>query len=690
MKSNIRLISCFLATALMLSVTAFAQSGTFQPFTERARLLAADNEQGNDFSYDVAISGDTAVVGAILDSTGAQGQGSVYVYRRNGSSWIQEQELVPTDPSISKWFGFSVAISGNTIVVGAILDNSQRGSAYVFQRSGNVWTQQQKLNPTGTSTFAQVGSSVEIDGDNLLVAASGDAVNGDPQRGSVFFYRRNGNNWDQTQRLTANDGAAGFLFGHAISLDGKIAVISAPQSEFNTGSAYVFRLEQDWQFVKKLTPQGGQNSQHFGMSVTVSRGTIAVGAPDQPPATPNSGHGAVYIFRDSNHQWLLEKVLRASDNSQANSFGYKVSLDRDICIASATGTGSSPNRGSGAVFAFSRSGTQWTERQIFFNQTDEMDDTFGNSLDLSGGTAVVGAIGGSATGQNPNGSAYIYETPLTAFNAPFDFDGDGRTDHAIFRPSNGEWWYQRSGDSQVNVATFGSSNDQIVPADYTGDGKTDIAIWRQSSGEWFVLRSEDLTFYSFVFGSAGDIPAPADFDGDGKTDQAVFRPSNGTWYVNRSSGGIGVENFGTNGDLPVPADYDGDARADIAVFRPSGGAWWIKRSSAGTVQINWGASDVRPVVGDYTGDGIADVAFWRPLPSYYGILKSEDFSFYYATYGDQLDIPAPGDFDGDGKFDLSLFRPSTNVWYQHRSSGGSSALTFGTMNDRPVPSAFIR
>ncbi len=273
--------------------------------------------------------------------------------------------------------------------------------------------------------------------------------------------------------------------------------------------------------------------------------------------------------------------------------------------------------------------------------------------------------------------------------APFDFDGDGKTDISIFRPSVGEWWYQRSFDNSVSALQFGTSTDRIVPADYTGDGKTDFAVWRESTGEWFILRSEDNSFYAFPFGSPGDIPIPADYDGDGQADSTVFRPSNGVWYINKSSGGVRIEPFGLNGDIPVSADYDGDGKADIAVFRPSNGVWWINRSSAGLFATDFGTASSKPVPGDYTGDGKADIAFWRPSTGDWFVLRSENASYYSAQFGSTGDIPTPGDYDGDGKFDTAVFRPASSVWYVNRSTSGLLIQQFGLSTDKPVPSAFV-
>jgi len=169
-----------------------------------------------------------------------------------------------------------------------------------------------------------------------------------------------------------------------------------------------------------------------------------------------------------------------------------------------------------------------------------------------------------------NWRAQVEAPPLVAV----DFDGDGRSDIAVYR--NGDWFIHRSSDGGATLIAWGIVQDIPVPADYDGDGKTDIAVYR--NGDWFIHRSSDGGVTSLGWGIAGDMPVPADYDGDGKTDIAVYR--NGDWFIHRSSdGGVTAVGWGSVGDIPVPADYDGDGKTDIAVYRS--GDWFIHRSSDG-------------------------------------------------------------------------------------------------------------
>jgi N-acetylneuraminic acid mutarotase len=286
---------------------------------------------------------------------------------------------------------------------------------------------------------------------------------------------------------------------------------------------------------------------------------------------------------------------------------------------------------------------------------------------------------------------YSFTTgPNVENHTKFDFDGDGKTDVSVFRPSNGGWFLQRSNAGFYGVI-FGGENDKIAPADYDGDGKTDIAIYRPSEGNWYVLNSSNGIVSVQRFGLAGDIPVPGDFDGDGKDDVNLFRNLDSTWYhLNSSNGAFVANQFGLNGDKPQAGDFNGDGKADIAVFRPSSGVWYWINSGSGTISIlSWGLSTDLPVPADYEGDGKTDVAIYRPSQGSWYILRSSDGGFLGQAFGLATDIPSPGDFDGDGKADVAIFRPSDGNWWINRTKAGVLAFPFGINGDKPTPSAFV-
>jgi hypothetical protein len=301
------------------SVYVFQFNGS--SWVEETKLFASDGEAGDWFGSSVAIRDDTAIVGAVYNYNGSN-FGSAYIFRFNGSSWVQEAKLFATDiTGGNNWFGNSVSIWGDTAVVGVQFDDdggNNKGSAYVFRFNGSNWVEEQKLLASDGEAGDTFGSSVGISGDTIVIGANGDDDN-DSQSGSAYIFRFNGSSWVEQAKLLASDGQSHDEFGSAVGISGDIGVIGAYRDDDNgsdSGSAYIFQFNgSNWVEKAKFRAFDGEAGERFGYSVAIGGDDIIIGVPRDDD---NGGYsGSAYVYPDA----LVPSVIRGNKWHDINGDG---------------------------------------------------------------------------------------------------------------------------------------------------------------------------------------------------------------------------------------------------------------------------------------------------------------------------------------------------------------------------------
>ena len=466
-----------------VTIDPLALQAYLKPSAEPAPFAAA----GDEFGYAVAVSGDTVVVGAYREDSSTTGvnsipnenspaSGAAFVFFRSGGSWSQQAYLKPHQISQLDNFGTSVAVNGDTIVVGAPGEDSSTaginstpnedspnaGAAYVFFRSGGIWSQQAYLKSHQVSQLDDFGGSVSVDGDTVVVGASGEdssttGINSKPDEwsarsGAAYIFLRTGSTWNQQAYLKAGKNSLFGHFGDSVAVSGNTVVAGSPYEPSSTtgvnsipneavseaGAAYVFsRSGGIWSQQAYLKAHQVSQFDNFGTSVAVSGDSVLVGASGEDSSstgvnsTPNEGaptSGAAYVFVRSGSMWSQQAYLKASQVNEGDVFGLSVAISGDTAVvgaygedSSSTGVNSIPNEwfsSAGAAYVFSRNGSTWNQQAYLKAGQTSGDDRFGWSVAVSGSTVVVGAYGegSTTTGVNsipneaaPNsGAAYVF------------------------------------------------------------------------------------------------------------------------------------------------------------------------------------------------------------------------------------------------------------------------------------------
>ena len=394
-----------IGTLLISSTTMFAQI---------TRLAPSDEIDNAAFGRSVSISGNYAVVGADFAQDEGITCGAAYVYFNNGANWQEQAKLVPSDGEDGDLFGNSVGISGDYIVVGSNEHDGagmNRGAAYIFKRVGENWTEQAKLLPNDAADFDAFGISVAISGDRALIGAYSDADNG-LFSGSAYIFTRSGDSWTQQTKLLPADGEAEDKFGRSVSVEEDYAVVCALLSDDDgpeSGSVYIFKQDNNtWTQQAKLTASDAKTDDRFGRSVSIAGNYLVIGAVLADDNGESSGKG--YIFMRTEDEWSEQAILLPSDGAANDFFGYTSAINGRFAVVGALFNDEmGPN--SGAAYLFRRSGDSWSQVDKF-TATDPIEDAnLGIGVAISEDLAMAGAPYAEST--LISGAAYLYELPVT-------------------------------------------------------------------------------------------------------------------------------------------------------------------------------------------------------------------------------------------------------------------------------------
>ena len=420
------------------------------PTTETQKIIESDRTNtytgGTDdwFGIAVSISGDYAIVGSPYgDEDASNGNtltsaGAAYIFKHNGTSWVEQQKIVPNVRESGFRFGWSVSISGDYVIVGtASTDGADAGEAYIFKRSGTTWTQEYKLVASDASGDDQFGTSVSISGDYAIVGASYEDLSGSDGAGAAYIFKRSGVTWTEETKVVASDRAGGDKFGKSVSISGDYAIVGSHNEDHdvtggnvlsNAGSAYIFKRSaatSTWTQETKIVASDRAGGDNFGWSVSISGDYAIVGSVyedhDVTGGNVLSNAGSAYVFKRSGTTWTQETKIVASDRAGSDYFGASVSISGDYAIVGAhyedhDFSGANYMSAAGSAYIFKRSGTTWTQTSKISASDRGGSDYFGYSVSISGNRSIVGAYGhdydlNGANFVSQTGACYLFERP---------------------------------------------------------------------------------------------------------------------------------------------------------------------------------------------------------------------------------------------------------------------------------------
>jgi len=691
----IPVIVSILILGISIPEDAFAQI----PIITETQKVFPDGEFIDDFGFSVSIDGNTAVVGTIFDFIQDPpgtffDTGAAYIYERNSEGeWIQVQVIRPSGNPDDAQFGNSVAISGDTIVVGAHFEgNFQPGAAYIFEKTGGVWpaTETKRILASDIVDGDNFGTSVDISGDTVIVGSF-------TGNGGAYVFEKNTGVWPatETKKILPSDGA--FDFGASVSIDGNTVVVGA---SFDVGSAYIFEKGGSWPSTetKIIIASDRAENDNFGVSVSISGDTVIVGANFED--VNGSASGSAYIFEKTGGVWPATetKKIFASDGTNSDNFGTSVSISGDIAIAGSPTADGFSGFQDGVVYVFVKKQGVWpmTESQKLQGSTETEGDEFGSSVSISSGNVIVGLPEDDILITDNSGSAYFFKVAITEtqkiialndveddeFGFSVSISGDtaivgaplhGQTEDGagaayIFERNFEGVWTQvqelRAADDPLDdhfFDLFGSSvaidgNTAVVGSEVDTRFGT-VYIFDKTGGVWPATETKLITSgdpdlfardgFGFSVAISGDTIAIGYAERD--SDPTTVRDAAGAVYILERNNG-GTNNWGRvailTSDAPVRNDFlghsisiSGDTVIAGAPFVGPGAAYIFEKT--GSV---WPATQTKKIT---ASDGLA----------------ADDFGLSVSISGDTVIVGAPdSDENGSKSGSAYIFEKTGSVW----------------------------
>jgi hypothetical protein len=633
--------------------SAYVSTRSGSVWTEQQKLTASDAAANDRFGFSVAIDGDTCIIGAPYDDHAAADAGSAYVFTRTGGVWTEQQKLTAFDAAWNDQFGYSVAVYGDTCIVGAPQDDdsfSDSGSVYVFTRSGGVWSLQQKLNGSGAGLNYQFGKALALEEDSILSCSS----NYSSGRGAIYYFTRSVGVWSEQQLVHMSNLAFSSYLGSSISLSGTTFIAGATgdyHRGVKSGTAYLFTLDSGtWTVDAKLFPLDGAASDLFGGSAALHNGVCVIGSPQDDDNGASTGAAYAFISLPTTDPYYQQRIA-PSDLEAGDEFGCAVSVDADTCVIGMRRDDDLGNN-AGAAYVYIRNAGVWEFQQKLLASDGAggmmFGDSFGQSVSVYGDTCVIGADNKNAG----EGAAYV------------------------FTRSGGVWTEQQKLLASDHAAPFMfgysvhlNGNDCIVGSIYS-DAVTDggaAYIFTYSGGIW--TEQQKLTASDRQSGDEFGTSVAIDSDSCviGAAYASAPGAGSGASYVFTRSGGIWTEQQKlVSGDLAAGDEF---------------GSFVSILSERCLIGARWNATD-----GIFSGSAYTFTrsgGVWTEEQKLYPPDKSDGDRFGHSVSlnSDYLLIGSRSDDDiGSSSGSAYLYQLSGSTWLlyrKYRAYDGTASAAFG-------------